>query len=575
MRADDQSKPGLRTRSETAFSVTECRADLDGRFQVAVPTGKGYLSFQAFDQSYQKKAHRPKNATTMMNSFTVSANPMWDGGKPVPEFHALAEFDLAKDVKTHDVKMTVTRGSIIRGTAVGPDGKPISDGYFAGQVAQYLMWRPLSGAEFTINNYDPGVPRRVILMSKDKTLAETILLEGEVNDPLTIKLRPAASIKGRVVNEDGDPMANTMFLYGGNAFAPQPKRSSPPLAIWNYVEDQIGQELTTGEDGRFELHGLVAGPEYSVQAVTHPDSQRGLPLHGQILDKTKLQEGEVRIVGDIVVKKPDIRKLQRQAEAARKKAEEEAKKNSKGNKKVDAVKAELNRALQAGGARPVRVGRPEDSKPQEKEPKPKANPKKAGQVKNKQVDINGVVLTPDGRPLAGATLYWPIVKSYKSGDMDLKKVGQSDQQGRFVATGLPIPRDSNQFPIIATAEGFGMSWKFVRENPESHDIKLSMSEEFPIHGQVLNTEGEPLSGVDISFRGLMTDSSGKVDRFLVAWKSEWQGAHMRIDRQLYVALDKLAKKLGGGKTDANGQFEIHGIGSEHVVWINDNVSDKT
>jgi RNA polymerase sigma factor (sigma-70 family) len=221
-------------------------------------------------------------------------------------------------------------------------------------------------------------------------------------------------------------------------------------------------------------------------------------------------------------------------------------------------------ALVAGAGTLLRreaAARPPDTPPAEvaKPPRPAADA---------PVVVRGRVLDPDGKPIAGARLYWPRLRTQQSRgdeDVDFPQRGVSDAEGRFR---LELPRSDihpeTNLSLVAAAAGYGVDWAELPRGERPADLTLRLVKDEPIKGQVLNTEGKPLAGVRVSVSALLTTTEGRLDPFLTGWKQEWRLAHERATKRLYVPLDKL---LPVKPTGADGRFEIAGVGVERVAFL--------
>src|SRR5262249_52162017 len=71
-------------------------------------------------------------------------------------------------------------------------------------------------------------------------------LRGDAGGPLTVKLQPCGSASGRVVDQDGQPVAGLRLRVTG-------------LALNSLAESAV---VVTDKEGRFRAEGLVPGQEY-------------------------------------------------------------------------------------------------------------------------------------------------------------------------------------------------------------------------------------------------------------------------------------------------------------------------
>jgi protocatechuate 3,4-dioxygenase beta subunit len=128
-----------------------------------------------------------------------------------------------------------------KGRVVGPDGQPITGVTVSGLWPRWYISETLKGDEFTVHGLNPRSNRALTFHHKEKNLGFFLKkLPDEKSGPLTIKLEPCGSISGRIVDQDGQPLAGEHIpggLSGSVAF-------------------------TTDKAGRFRVEGLIPGVQY-------------------------------------------------------------------------------------------------------------------------------------------------------------------------------------------------------------------------------------------------------------------------------------------------------------------------
>lgn len=180
--------------------------------------------------------------------------------------------------------------------------------------------------------------------------------------------------------------------------------------------------------------------------------------------------------------------------------------------------------------------------------------------------VRGRVLLPDGRPAAGAELYWSKLanpESHSTEQVNHTKRAVTDDDGQFrisVAGGelsaAPMP-----LYLIAHKAGFGIDWFSPERGENLSDITLRLVEDRAIRGRVIDTEGRPVVGARVAVNGVLASSGGSLDAFLTAWKHDWRDAFMKLDHAVHARLGSIL----GGVTDADGQIELRGVGVERVA----------
>src|SRR5262249_12408338 len=105
-------------------------------------------------------------------------------------------------------------------------------------------------------------------------------------NPLTIKLQRCGSASGRVVDEDGQPVARVELHVTGDTFGGLGEPSGG------------AHQILTDKDGRFHVAGLVGGQAYAVSEWSQPSFPR-------IYAHVTVEAGQHKDIGDIKVKERD------------------------------------------------------------------------------------------------------------------------------------------------------------------------------------------------------------------------------------------------------------------------------
>jgi hypothetical protein len=167
-----------------------------------------------------------------------------------------------------------------KGRVIDPDGRPLTGVRVCG-LARHEV-ETLEGDEFTVRGINPRGNRSLVFYHKDKNLGFYLKdLRGEAPGPLTVKLQPCGSVSGRVIDQDGLPVAGLRPYIVGRGLG--------------YLSDAggLGQRVTTDKDGRFRAEGLVPGQEYWV--YEWDDS----PSFPRVFAPVVVEPGKHKDIGDI------------------------------------------------------------------------------------------------------------------------------------------------------------------------------------------------------------------------------------------------------------------------------------
>jgi RNA polymerase sigma factor (sigma-70 family) len=139
-----------------------------------------------------------------------------------------------------------------------PEGKPLTGVVAVGIPARPLYhYVPVTCKTDTCDVYDleSGKPRRLLLFEPSRKLAAAVTLKGDEKAPLTVTLRPAGTVKGRLVYPDGRPLVGVTVTL-------------------NYQDHQVRQMFAdtalprqgvTGRDGSFAIETAFPGPAFDLE----------------------------------------------------------------------------------------------------------------------------------------------------------------------------------------------------------------------------------------------------------------------------------------------------------------------
>jgi protocatechuate 3,4-dioxygenase beta subunit len=180
--------------------------------------------------------------------------------------------------------IAVSTGKTVAGKVVDPDGKPLIGVVINGSVGAGYYTGELPAAEFAIPAINPAAPKPYFFYHRPKNLAAAVVLKGDEPDGFTVRLHPAATITGRLLDADGEPLADTEISGGIEA-------------------DQLGLRSgwhgffygKTDKAGRFRIAGLVPGIRMGARV------SRRYELAERIFNGRAFAVGEESELGDIRV----------------------------------------------------------------------------------------------------------------------------------------------------------------------------------------------------------------------------------------------------------------------------------
>jgi hypothetical protein len=271
-------KPGFDSyRHERLMSST----NPDGSFRLVVIPGSGVLMVQAHPSPIQvggtpvnpykegefTEAERKRIKVTDdgggTRSFTAAGNAL----EFVSNEHALKLLDLNADAGTVTCDLFVDPGKTQKVNIQGPDGKPLSGTMVSGMTAAWPIAFSLKEDSCTVYALDPARPRQVVFLHPERKLAGTLMVRGDEKEPSTVRLVPTGTVTGRLLDSDGQPLAEVEVSLNFSGDIPSEL----------YRRLYLGRPPTrTDRNGHFRLEGAV------------PDLKFGL----------NLRKGKVYLVGE-------------------------------------------------------------------------------------------------------------------------------------------------------------------------------------------------------------------------------------------------------------------------------------
>jgi RNA polymerase sigma factor (sigma-70 family) len=211
-------------------------------------------------------------------------------------FHTLVEVDPSKDADGVSIEVLLDPGLTLKGTVLGPDGKPLA-GALAGGLDSYGSWgyQPLKTAEFTVLGLEPGGARLLQFFHKEKKLSGSVVIKADQKEAPTVQLEPSGTLTGKLVTPEGKPAADGELIALTSDPVPQPGGVKVDLTRGSFHENRIRPD----KDGSFRIEGLVPGLNYKLGFI------KGMYLHklgGDAGETIKIKAGETKKLGDVEVK---------------------------------------------------------------------------------------------------------------------------------------------------------------------------------------------------------------------------------------------------------------------------------
>jgi RNA polymerase sigma factor (sigma-70 family) len=209
-------------------------------------------------------------------------------------------------------------------------------------------------------------------------------------------------------------------------------------------------------------------------------------------------------------------------------------------------------------------------------------PAKRAQDADEPVVLQGKVLDPTGRPVAGARLYL-IADAW--GEPEARGTSGEDGSYRIVERAGTFRHNfgGNAWPqvqatLIVLADGLGAGWvnlepadgaggaeRATRMRTEySHDVRLPA--DCPIEGRIVDMTGKPVAGARVAVRFLRNPADGSWERILHALGTLDSGVlHDGWPHWVYPSRRGAGSIVPPAISAADGRFRIAGVGRDRAV----------
>jgi hypothetical protein len=194
---------------------------------------------------------------------------------------------------------------VVKGKLVGPDGRPVAGALAAGLRHDWFVgpdW-PLRTDEFTALGLDPARPRLLGFVHPGKKLAGSVVVRGDEEGPVTVRLAPWATVSGRLLDADGRPVKNATLWFTEVPVLErgQARATDAGLHVVDRSAYKPSPDPRTDEQGRFRVEGLIPGLRYNLALVDEKGATRleQVKWEGLAFRDLVLKPGETKDLGDV------------------------------------------------------------------------------------------------------------------------------------------------------------------------------------------------------------------------------------------------------------------------------------
>jgi RNA polymerase sigma factor (sigma-70 family) len=198
--------------------------------------------------TYKKPVPDPKYPQyfTKDPNFTAYYGP--GGGMSPLQGNYCKVLEIKADAKIVEQDIVLERASALPIRIEDADGKRLTDVWVGGSSPQD-WYPPIHCKEAGCSAYqlEAGKSRLLVFFHPGRKLAGTLTLKGDEKEPVVAKLAPAASIKGRLLDAEGKPLAGVAIGVGYH--------QRVASEIHNIIHE--AKQAITDETGTFALTHLI------------------------------------------------------------------------------------------------------------------------------------------------------------------------------------------------------------------------------------------------------------------------------------------------------------------------------
>ena len=146
------------------------------------------------------------------------------------------------------------------------------------------------------------------------------------------------------------------------------------------------------------------------------------------------------------------------------------------------------------------------------------------------VALRGIVKDSAGKPVAGVMVLAP----YQDGEQDRSKQAETNDEGEFALSGVTVVNDFVR--LLAYKPGHALGGLVLDSESRAKPVVITLAATEPVMLTILNSEGKPVSGAEVSAPDYEQDGSWRV-------APKWTKALMRTaDADGHVTIDYLPAK---------------------------------
>ena len=194
------------------------------------------------------------------------------------------------DGKSGTYDLQLDPGLTQTGTVLGPDGQPLPGVLVSGLRPFDSGPLTLQTATFTVLALNGHDSRELFFLHMERKLGGHLTLRGDEKIAPTVKLDPLGTLRGRILDDDGQPRARVQVQL---RYAVKPV--DRPGQWWDLRREPV----TTDQNGCFRIEYIIPGVELLLQGI---EKNKFLRFGEERMKGLSLRPGEDKDLGDITAK---------------------------------------------------------------------------------------------------------------------------------------------------------------------------------------------------------------------------------------------------------------------------------
>ena len=146
-------------------------------------------------------------------------------------------------------------------------------------------------------------PRLLCFVHEEKKLAGSVVVRGDEQETIAVKMEPWGTVSGRLLDAKGKPIPNaTLWFTEVPVHKPgQPRSLDTGLHVITRFAGKPRLDPRTDEEGRFRVDRLIPGLKYNLALVDERGaaSFEQVKWEGLVFANLVLKAGEAKALGDV------------------------------------------------------------------------------------------------------------------------------------------------------------------------------------------------------------------------------------------------------------------------------------